>query len=79
VNRAALNLAGGKRFVVTAQGLSEANRYVASVTLNGRPLTRGFIRHDEIMAGGTLAFRMAAKPNRTRATAPADRPYSMSR
>ena len=79
VNRAVLNLAGRKRFVVTAQGLSEANRYVASVMLNGRPLTRGFLRHDEIMAGGTLAFRMGPRPDRSRATAPVDRPYSMSR
>ncbi len=62
VNRAVLNLPGGRRFVMTAQGLDDANRYVASVTLNGRPLTRGFIRHAEIMAGGRLRSAWAPPP-----------------
>jgi putative alpha-1,2-mannosidase len=30
------------------------------------------------MAGGELRFTMQATPNRTWATAPADRPYSMT-
>jgi len=79
VTRAALNLSNGKRFIVSAPQLSEANRYVGSVRLNGRPLTRGYIRHDEIMAGGTLEFRMTSRPNRTWATAPNERPYSLTR
>lgn len=79
LDRATLNLPGGKRFTVVTKGLSAANRYVGSVHLNGRPLTRGYIRHDEIMAGGTLEFRMSPTPNRTWATAVADRPYSMTR
>ena len=76
LRRTVLNLPNGKRFVITAEGLSDANRYVGSVTLNGRPLARGYIRHEEIMAGGTLAFRMTARPNRTWAVAARDQPYS---
>jgi putative alpha-1,2-mannosidase len=30
------------------------------------------------MAGGTLEFQMAAKPNRSRGTKPTDKPYSMT-
>ena len=76
LRRTVLNLPNGKRFVITAEGLSDANRYVGSVTLNGRPLARGYIRHEEIVAGGTLAFRMTARPNRTWAVAVRDQPYS---
>ena len=76
LRRTVLNLPNGKRFVITAEGLSDANRYVGSVTLNGRPLARGYIRHEEIVAGGTLAFRMTARPNRTWAVAARDQPYS---
>ncbi len=76
LRRTVLNLPNGKRFVISAEGLSDANRYVGSVTLNGRPLARGYIRHEEIVAGGTLAFRMTALPNRTWAVAARDRPYS---
>ena len=79
LDRATLNLPSGKRFTVIARGLSAANRYVASVRLNGQPLRRSFIRHDEIIGGGTLEFRMAAKPDRTWAIDRLDRPYSMSR
>ncbi len=78
VNRAALTLPNGRRFTVVADGLSDANRYVGGVTLNGRPLTRSVLRHEELAAGGELRFAMQATPNRAWATAPAARPYSMS-
>ena len=79
LDRATLVLPQGKRFTIVARGLSDANRYVGSVRLNGRPLQRGYIRHDELLAGGTLEFRMSRTPNRSWATAPGERPYSMTR
>ena len=78
VDAATLNLPNGRTFRIAAPGMSPANRYIGSVTLNGRPLSRGYITHDEIMGGGELRFVMAARPNRTWATAKASRPYSMS-
>ncbi|MEO5866677.1 MAG: GH92 family glycosyl hydrolase [Sphingomonas sp.] len=78
VDAATLNLPGGKHFRIVADGLCEANRYVGRVTLNGKPLERSFIRHSEIMAGGELRFTMQPMPNKTWATAPAARPYSMT-
>ena len=78
VEQATLNLPDGKHFRITAQNLSEKNRYVASVLLNGKPLTRSFIRHEEIMAGGELHFVMGAAPNKTWATGQEARPFSQS-
>ncbi|WP_294298339.1 glycoside hydrolase domain-containing protein [uncultured Sphingomonas sp.] len=43
--------------------MSDPNRYVGSVRLNGRPLRRGYIRHDELLAGGTLEFPHVADAN----------------
>ena len=77
-DRIALNLHNGRRFTVTAEGLSEENLYVQSVTLNGQPLTRSWIGHEEIMAGGTLHFVMGAEPNTEWGRAAGARPYSMS-
>ncbi|HSN17563.1 MAG TPA: GH92 family glycosyl hydrolase [Gammaproteobacteria bacterium] len=77
LDKAVLQLPNGRKFMVLAQGLNEANRYVGSVTLNGKPLDRVYLTHAEIMAGGTLKFMMQAQPNRTWGTQPADRPYSM--
>jgi predicted alpha-1,2-mannosidase len=79
VSRAALHLPGGKTFTIVADHLSDATRYVGGVTLNGKPLTHSFIRHDEIVAGGELRFTMQATPNKSWAIRAADRPYSMSR
>ena len=78
VDRAGLTTPGGKRFTIRADGLSDARPYVGAITLNGKPLRRGFIRHDEILAGGELVFSMSATPNKTWATRPADRPTSMT-
>ena len=79
VERAVLTLPNGKRFTVTAEGLSEDKPYVGRVSLNGRPLERGFLRHEELLAGGSLHFVMQAKPNTSWATKPADRATSMTR
>lgn len=78
VDRAVLNLAGGKRFVVVADGLSATRRYVAAVTLNGKPLTRTYVTDAEIRAGGELRFVMWDRPNRQWGRAPAARPFSIS-
>jgi predicted alpha-1,2-mannosidase len=78
VERAVLNLPGGKRFAVVADGLSAANRYVGRVTLNGAPLDRVYLRDEEIRAGGELRFTMAAAPDKRWGTGRAARPYSRS-
>ncbi|MBO9547666.1 GH92 family glycosyl hydrolase [Caulobacter sp.] len=78
VDKAALNLPNGKRFTVRAEGMPDAKPYVGKVTLNGKPLTRAFLRHEEIIAGGELVFTMSATPNKTWATKVADRPTSMT-
>ena len=57
-----IEVAPGKRFVIHAAGLSDSNRYVASVLLNGKPLGRTYITHDEIMAGGELTLTMSGTP-----------------
>jgi len=79
VDRVALALPNGKRFTIVADGLDEAHPYVGEVTLDGKPLARSVVRHEQIMAGGELRFRMQAEPNRRWATAKSARPYSMSR
>ncbi|WP_242148163.1 GH92 family glycosyl hydrolase [Sphingomonas sp. BAUL-RG-20F-R05-02] len=78
VSRAVMNLPNGKRFTVLADGLSDANRYVGAVTLNGKPLARSYVTDAEIRSGGELRFTMAATPNKTWASSKAARPYSMS-
>lgn len=75
---ATLNLPNGKRFSIVAEHLDDGHPYIGGVTLNGKPLERSFLRHDEIMAGGELRFVMQATPDKQWAVAAGQRPYSMS-
>jgi len=79
VARAVLNLPNGKQFRVVADNLDDRNGYISQVTLNGQPLTRSYLRHAEILAGGELRFVMSDRPNRTWGSTAAARPFSMSR
>ena len=78
LTKAVIHLPSGRTFTVTADNLSDANVYIQSVTLQGKPYDKSFIRHEDIVQGGTLAFVMGPTPNRTWATAPGSAPYSMS-
>lgn len=56
-----LNLANGKTFTMTARNLSQENKYVKSVTMNGKPITDWKIRHEDILKGGELVFEMVSR------------------
>ena len=51
---------GEKTLTIIAKNLSAENKYVKSVTFNGKPLDKT-IEHADIMNGGELVFEMAAK------------------
>ena len=67
----------GRPFTVTAVDNSPDHVYVRSRTLNGRPVTRTWISHEQITAGGTLTARMGSRPDE-RTVAADDLPYSAS-
>jgi predicted alpha-1,2-mannosidase len=64
----------GHSFTMVARHNSPADQYVQSATLDGRPLTRSWITHDEIVAGGKLVLQMGDTPNKAWAAQPGDRP-----
>jgi putative alpha-1,2-mannosidase len=64
VQKAIIRLENGKTFTIDTKNQSEKNVYVQKVELNGRPLSRLYITHDEIMAGGVLTFYMGTKPKK---------------
>lgn len=57
IGKVTLKLPGGKKFTVKAEGLSEKNKYVGSVSLNGETLDKTITR-GQILGGGTLIFKM---------------------
>jgi len=73
-----VDLPGGKRIVVKAPKVSDKNRYVQRVRLNGKPYTKMYFTHKTLTDGCTIEFDMGSKPNKKRGTAPSDKPYSMT-
>ncbi len=73
-----VTLENGNTFEVQADKVSDKNRYVKSVKLNGKPYTKGYITQQDIMNGGVLTFEMTASPNKKRTFSGADKPYSLS-
>ncbi|MGZ3851773.1 MAG: glycoside hydrolase domain-containing protein, partial [Flavisolibacter sp.] len=64
VQYASLQLPNGKRFTIEAKNQSEQNVYVKKVVLNGKELTRHYLAHKEIIAGGEIIFYMTnTQPN----------------
>ena len=61
---AKVHLPGGKTFEIVAQGASEDNKYIQSATLDGEPLMRPFLSHDQVVQGGKLVFVMGDQPNK---------------
>ncbi|WP_051238686.1 GH92 family glycosyl hydrolase [Gaetbulibacter saemankumensis] len=58
-----IHLESGKDFIIEAENNSSKNKYIQSITLNGKTLARSYIKHSEIMNGGTLQFVMGSQPN----------------
>ena len=73
LDRAVINVGGGKTFTVETLNNSAENIYVQSATLNGKSLKRTYVMFTEITSGGTLKLVMGSKPSKW-GTAKSDRP-----
>ena len=51
-------LPNGKVFTLTAEGLSDENCYIKSVTVNGQPYTKSFLTYDLILSGAKVTLEM---------------------
>ena len=60
-----LQLTNGKTFKITAHNMNPENTYIQSVKLNGQPLGKSYITHQQIMEGGTLDIEMGSSPGKT--------------
>ena len=77
--RARIALPGGKQLTIEAPGNGAETPYVRSITFNGRPWTKNWIAHADLMKGGRLVFTMSRTPVETFGQAKADRPPSNGR
>ena len=76
--KAVVRLANGRTLTVTANN-PRRNTYIASVTLDGVPVTENFITYEQLMQGGELHFELRTEPDYARGTDAAAEPYSLTR
>ncbi|OIR14209.1 glycosyl hydrolase family 92 [mine drainage metagenome] len=61
--KSVIHLDNGKDFIITANNLSDQNKYIKSAKLNGIAFDRSWIEHKEVMNGGELILEMDAIPS----------------
>ena len=74
---AEIKLENGVSFKITTKNVSKQNVYIQSVKLNGKPYTKTYITHNDIVKGGSLEFEMGKKPNKKWGTAVTDAPAAV--
>jgi predicted alpha-1,2-mannosidase len=55
----------GKTFRIVVKNNSKANKYIQSITLDGKAYTKTYILYKDIMAGGEMKIEMGAQPSAT--------------
>ena len=71
-----INLENGNKFTVKAENVSKDNKYIQSVTLNGKDYDKSWFKHEDIMNGSTLIFKMGDTPNKAWGVSKESRPFT---
>ena len=74
-----VTLENGHTVEIKAPKVSDKNRYVQRVRINGQPYSKLYITHSQLTEGCTIEFDMGPKPNKKRGLASSDKPYSLSK
>ena len=74
-----LHLENGRTVSIKANGNTDDNCYVKSLTLNGKPYSKNYIKRSDLMQGAQFVYTMSPTPNYSRGTAESDAPYSFSK
>ncbi|HTI98112.1 MAG TPA: GH92 family glycosyl hydrolase [Dongiaceae bacterium] len=75
-DRIDIRLHNGKTFSIVCPNNSRDNKYLQSIKLNGQVQSRVWLRHSDILKGGTLELQMGNTPNKALGSNPADLPPS---
>ena len=73
-----LELPGGNSLVIKAPAVSDANRYVKALYINGKRYDKNYVTHADVLAGGEWEFVMDSKPNKKRGISDEAKPYSLT-
>jgi predicted alpha-1,2-mannosidase len=73
-----INLEDGKKIIINSPKNSAENKYVNTMSYNGKPYDLNWVNHLALMKGAVINMDMAAKPNKSRGIKASDVPFSLS-
>ncbi len=74
-----IQLENGKTINIQADRVSDTNRYIDEMTMNGVGYSHNYLNHSQLMNGANIHFKMAGKANKSRGISEIDFPYSFSK
>ena len=78
--RVSIPLGNGRQLVIEAEGGEDPvqNKYILSVSLNGKALDSLWVRHEDLVQGAHLVFKLGTEPNMSLGTAESQMPPSLT-
>ena len=76
--KATLHFENGNNLVIESSNNSAENVYIDSLQKDGADYSKNYLKHDELLSGGKLLFKMNSTPNKERGINQADLPYSFT-
>ncbi|TMU56738.1 GH92 family glycosyl hydrolase [Flagellimonas algicola] len=73
-----ITLDNGKKLIINAMGASEEKKYIQSLKVNGKPTSKNYLNHFEMINGGVIDFEMGDTPNTSWGIQSEDRPFSLT-
>jgi putative alpha-1,2-mannosidase len=52
-----------KKITISAPGVEKGEKYIKSLKMDGRPITKPFIAHSDLVTCNELVFEMSATPS----------------
>ena len=62
-DEARIRMANGRELVIEAKRTSPDEKYIQSITVDGKPHDRLWIEHEKLASGAHLVFTLGAQPN----------------
>lgn len=77
MDEATITLGNGKKFHCVFKNNSAQNKYIQSISFNGKSYNKSYILYKDIMSGGDLSIEMGNKPSATFGVSKESRPMSV--
>ena len=74
-DKTVISMGNGNHFIVKAESLTDKNIYIQSATFNGKPYSKTYINHADMLKGGELVLFMGNLPSATWGTKKDDFPH----